>query len=96
MIHHPFFVDPSLSLRGDTLVRRAAETNLPVEPEALAELISRNRLAPQAHLDAIGDVCDLPLASASKFLRTRLPHDASYLVTQSIVRLLTSAHIIIV
>ena len=53
MIHHPFFVDPSLSLRGDTLVRRAEETNLPVEPETLAELISRNRLAPQAHLDAI-------------------------------------------
>lgn len=55
MIHHPFFVDPSLSLCGDILVRRAEDTNLPGEPEALAELIRGNRPAPQAHIDAIGE-----------------------------------------
>lgn len=34
--------------------RRAAETNFHVEPEALAELARRNRLAPDSHLDAVG------------------------------------------
>jgi hypothetical protein len=36
------------------IIGRAAERNLPVEPEALAESVRRNRLAPQAHLDAVG------------------------------------------
>jgi len=36
------------------IIRRAAERNLPVEPEALAESVKGNRLAPQAHLDAVG------------------------------------------
>ena len=36
------------------ILRRAAGRNLPVEPEALAESVRGNQLAPQAHLDAIG------------------------------------------
>lgn len=34
--------------------KQVAEASLPVEPEALAELLPGNRLAPQAHLNAVG------------------------------------------
>lgn len=45
---------PVLDFDEMATISRAAERNFPSELEALAESVRRNRLAPQAHLDAVG------------------------------------------